>query len=522
MIKKIRKQEKGFVLIGSVILLIVLGLFVGVSTDMLIFTNSQTDYTIGAAKALSISHGGGAWYMELLENDSDWTDQTDLGPYTLGEGSFTVTIDSASTDRVDYTVTGYMSVEAGVEDVSRTFSQSIVRMTPAFQFAVYQNNSALDLTLNTTSGTPTTVNGDIWAEGGSDVRVNNVQQGGKIFHPTGTNAIGAGTYSSKEIPLVGKPTFPLIDSSSYTAVMDAYDTALAALGSVSNRTLNNADMDINTHAWCSGALGSRVCNFNTFEARGSSVNITGNGTIYCAADCRFHYRSSESGTLNITPDSGGSINIVAQNNIYIGHANGGGTINVNTSASGARSMDIYCQGTNSTARLTRIRGYQTTLNNSANQDSRINFYTRRRILISDGAQINGKNLFFVDDTFPFTGENTNNFYQQTGEAVNATRVSGNVIALGRNTNDAVRLSGGFSGGVHGNYFEGLIYQYSPLGNGECDIDDAVVTGSIICNRYVAAQIKRSVLTYDADVLTRDIPAGFEAYITRVPKSWDGF
>lgn len=170
----------------------------------------------------------------------------------------------------------------------------------------------------------------------------------------------------------------------------------------------------------------------------------------------------------------------------------------------------------------RIRGLRTTINNAANENTRVNFFTRRQLLISDGARIFGKNLFFIDDTFAFTGENTNNLYTQVGEAVNATRVSGNVISLSRSTNDSVRFSGGFTGGVWGSYFDGLIYQYSPLGNGMCDIDDVIITGSVICNRFVGALIKRSQFTYDADVITDDIPEGFEAYITRVPKSWDGF
>lgn len=516
------QSGKGFVLVSSVILMVMLGVFTTVSVDLLIFSNSQADYTIGAAKALSIAHGGGAWYMELLENDSDWTDQSDIGPYTLGEGSFTITIHSATETLVDYTATGFMPVEAGVEDVTRTFRQTIARMTPAFQFAVYQNNAAADLTLNVTSGTGTTVNGDIWAEGGADVRASNIQRGGKIFHPTGTNVIGAGTYSSKAIPAAGHPVFPLVDTATYDAAISAFDAQLAALGTVSNRTLNNADMDINTHAWCSGALGSRVCNINTFETRGNSVTITGSGTILCKVDCRFHYRAGETGTLNIIPDDGGTITIAAVSNIYISHANGTATVNINTSATGNRTVNFYNRSTSGTGLLNRIRGYQTTIGNASNPDSRNNFYTRRRILVSDGAIIEGKNLFYIDDTFAYTGENTNNMYQQTGEAGNPTRVSGNVISLSRSTTDSVRFGSGFSGGVWGNYFDGLIYQYSPLGNGQCDIDDVIITGSVICNRYVSALIRRSQITYDADVITNDIPEGFEDYITRVPKSWDGF
>ena len=281
-------------------------------------------------------------------------------------------------------------------------------------------------------------------------------------------------------------------------------------------------MDINTHAWCTGPLGSRVCEATTFTTRGANVNITGSGTILCKLNCSLHITSGETGTLNIVPDDGGTITFASVQNIYIGHANGGATININTSATGTRVMNFYSRATAATAYLTRIRGFNTTINNAANENSRVNFYTRRRFLISDGVNIVGKNLFYVDDTFAYTGEDTNNRYQQVGEVGNATRVSGNVISLSRSGSDSVRFSGGFSGAVWGNYFDGLIYQYSPLGNGECDIDDVIITGSVICNRYVGALIKRSQFTYNADVLTNDIPAGFEAYISRVPKSWDGF
>lgn len=531
---RVRAGEKGVALVGAIALMVFLGLFTTVAASVQTYGNVQADFSIYSVDVLGAVQGVSEWYMRQLDNDSDWTDNGTLSG-TVNDIDVTIAIDSASADRITYSVTGEAVPGEGSYNITRSMTQTVDRNSPVTKFAVYTDYDGGRLRLFSNAGIPTSITGNVYAGGGGDVDVDNTIQGGIFYIPDDeTFSADAGNYVGKQIPAAVEPVFPVLDPTAYQAVMDGYDAQLAdaVAAGPSNLTLNNTDMHISAaHPRCTDdATYGVVCDVGTLLTRGNEVNITGSGTIRCATDCRLHNRSGESegSILNIEPDDGGSITFLSMDTLSIGHANGRTDISINMHAGNTSTVSFYMQGGLATNDLLQVRGNGTEINNASNPNTVVRFYTRRRIQINDGAQIHGtgnQNLFFVEDSFPYYGDSTNNRMQIIGDSGVAvgrpTLVEGTVLVYGsRDTSDAFSISGGYSTGAYA-LMNGLVYQYDSTDSGECDIDDADITGSIICSRMQGNGIRRSNIVYDFSVLPDPPPDGFDSYVTRRVNSADG-
>lgn len=521
-------NQRGVALVGAVAIMILMSLFTTVAVNVQTFGNVQTDFTAHSLNAYAAAHGVAEWYMRQLDNDSDWTDNSDA-TYNLDSGvDVDITIDAQSANEITFTSAATVTPDDHNYDVTRSVTHTIERNSEATKFALFVEYAGARTRLRSNTQ-DSVVTGNIYSGGGGDVDTGNTVQNGIFYIPSNESfTADAGTYIGKQIPTAAEPTFPVLDPTNYQAAMDAFDALIATAVSngPSNYTLNNNDMDINSHSRCTAG----ICEFGTLLTRGNTVNITGSGTIICTAQCRFHDRSAESegSQLNIIPDDGGTITILSQDTLEFGHANGRTDISINTHATNTSTVNLYCPGNLATGDMVQIRGNGTMINNSANPNTTVNVYSRRRIQMNDGAQSSGtgnQNLFFIEDSFPYYGDSTNNRFQIIGDS-NAsvgrpTIVEGTLIVYNsRDPNDAITMSSGYSGGSNA-LFNGLMYQYDSTNSGEVDLDDADITGSVIAYRLQANQIRRTTITYDPSVLPEIWPDGFDNYVTRKLNSSDG-
>jgi hypothetical protein len=525
------KNEKGVALVAAIAAMVFSALFVTVVISMQVYNTSQLDQSLASIEVYANAQGIANAYRKTLEGDTDWSDNT-TSSSSVGSISYTINIDSAATDEITYTITSTKTPAKGPFDVSRNVTQTVERASPALQnFAVFTSFTGARLRLMTTTGSHTTVTGNIYGGGGGDVDVSNTQTGGVFFiRATETFTADAGTKRPKTLAAGATPTFPVIDDSTYQTTMNGYDTQLATLSGTANYTVNNTNFIVQAaNPRCvNDVTYGVVCDFTQFLTQGALVNITGNGTIRCSTQCALHNGNQTVGnTLNVTPDNGGSITFLAVTNIAIGRSDDDTIININTSSTGSRTVNFYSQARTATASFITIAGQTTNLGSSTNQNSVVNLYSRRRITFNDGAQLLGKqNLLFIDNAANFSPLNsiTNNFIQIIGDSTKgrATLVEGALISSGcRNTADCISMATGFLAGVYYAQFNGLMYHYDSGDVGECDIDDAQITGAIVCSRMQGNAIARSSITWDPDVLPSPVPAGLNSSVRRKFSTGDG-
>jgi hypothetical protein len=524
------RDEKGVVLVGAVAAMIFSALFVTVAANMQIRNTLQLDQSLATVETYASAQGISNWYRQLLNGDSDWSDNGPLAG-TVNGIDVTITVNSSTTDELNYTVTSTKSTEEGLYDVTRSVTQTVERMSPVLQnFSLFVDYTGARLRLRSNSGIGSTVTGNVYGGGGGDVDSGNTQTGGVFFIRNGESFSGdAGTKRGKTLASAATPTFPVLDDSSYQTIMDGYDDQLATLSGTKNNTVNNKDFDVvaSNKDCTDDATYGVVCDFDRFRTQGGTVNITGNGTIRCDSHCQLHSTNQSSGnTLNVIPDDGGSITFLAKENLQIGRNDDDTIIYLNTSSTGSRTVNLYSQATSATNRFVNIRGQTTNLGSATNENAIVNIYSRRRVAFNDGAQMLGKqNLIFIDDAADHGPLNstTNNLIQIIGDSSKSrpTLVEGAAISSGcRYASDCIRFAGGYSGGSN-THFNGLLYQYDSTNTGECDIDDAEITGVVVCYRLQGNQVRRTNITWDPDVLPDTIPAGFDFDVRRKINTGDG-
>ncbi len=113
-----RNGYKGFALMGVIGLLILLGLFTTVGLSLVASSSGSYANLVQGAQAFAISRAGAEWYIEQLNLDTDWSDQSSQ-TRLFAQGSFTIdsfAYDPAS-DRLTFTSTG--TITSNMAEVDR-------------------------------------------------------------------------------------------------------------------------------------------------------------------------------------------------------------------------------------------------------------------------------------------------------------------------------------------------------------------------------------------------------------------
>lgn len=489
-----KQAEKGIVLVGTVGLLVFLGLFTAVATSILNTTESSHVNRVYGTQALALAHAGAEWYLEQLENDTDWSDE---GAQTLNfaEGQFSIAVDAASAASVTFTVTGSIVSPQDGYTFQRVLTLTAEKIPKAFQFALFQAvDTGTRLDINNNGANATTITGDVWSRG--DVRVNspNSVVGGLVYAADTQTVFGTGTYTGSPVA-APYPAMPSLDPAPYRNVMDGFDTLLDANNDNTSRTVNNSTFDINTSGDCTAGL----CEFRNFETTGD-VTITGNGTISVNRDIDLHSANGQNSSdhLTISPDPGGSISIICNRTLIIG-SNNDPHVTVES------GVTFYSRSNNNN-RLLRVRGSNTAMDSSS-------LYSRRRIIVERGSDITGDALLFVDDA----GNSNNNYLDIIGQN-GVTTVEGLVISLGANATTLRIRNGGSS--KTDTVVRGIVYGPGDSAARQCLVQDAVIRGTLVCHRFQNNRVRNISLTHSTGVFPDPLPEGFDGSVAVRSGSYD--
>lgn len=124
-------NNKGMSLVAVVIVMLIaatLALFIASSISS---GNISAVTDMQSEQAFYIAHAGMEWYLEQLENDSDWsTPPPVLTNQVFGAGTFTVTYVNQSTSAIDVTATGKIAGWDG-NNVQRVITQHVTKSVGA-------------------------------------------------------------------------------------------------------------------------------------------------------------------------------------------------------------------------------------------------------------------------------------------------------------------------------------------------------------------------------------------------------
>ena len=118
----------------------------------------------------------------------------------------------------------------------------------------------------------------------------------------------------------------------------------------------------------------------------------------------------------------------------------------------------------------------------------------------------------------YPGNNNNNRLEIIGNT-GVTTVDGSVISVARN-NRAVDIRNGGASKANVNVI-GLVYARGTGLTGGCHVEDATVSGSIVCNQFDGNRIRNVAITYNASSLPATPPDGFDGFISVQANSWEG-
>lgn len=440
---------------------------------------SSSDFAV-SVQALSLATGGKEWYLEQLENDSDWTDEVNQSGILLGAGTFDVLINSASSSGVSFTITGKRTGASG-RTVQRQLTLTAQRMPPARNFTVYWGRDTgawLELRDSTV------INGYLWSAGTTDVKSGCLVKG-ISYCPDTQDITGAGTFTEEKIA-APYPAMPQIDQTYYNDFISTANSSIAVYAT-------GNDVVFSSNVTLSGG----VYGYRNIETTGN-ITISGNGILIAGQNIELHSTNSASGTLTLSP-SGGNIYFFAGRNLIVNSTQNDTNVIINGNAD--NQVYLYSQDS-ADSRLVRIRKHPAT---TTSIDSAV-LIGERRIIVEGGARITNSTLYVSDVS------DNNNYLQ--------IRDSGTSVGIAGNPCNIISVSGRDPGLVinNGASAVGFVYHWG-ANTGYTLINSAVITGAVVASQYTNDRIVDSTITHSAANLPE--PAnGFENFISTSIGSWD--
>ena len=476
--------QRGMVLVAVIALLIFLGLFCTVAVSLLTTSSGSNANLVQGAQALAIAQAGSEWYLETLRTDTNWAGETDQ-TRSFSDGNFTIHVLSAAATEVQFRSTGVIASTSSSVNIQRTATLTAQKLSPAFRFALYQGaNPGANFSLVANGANPAVVTGDAWSAGSVVINTPNQATLGKVYVPDNQNVTGTGTYVKK---LMSSPylSMPVPTATYYTDLISTFNSTLDADASNSDQTVNSGTFTV-----------SGTMNYRNFTTSGT-VTIRGNGTIVANRALSLH---SGGTSLVVTPDAGGTITFLANRTLTIG-------ANTDPSISISANCRFYSRAFTSNTQQILVRGANTTISQSF-------LIGQRNITVQTGADILSNSTLFVNDA----GSNTNNEVEIVGDP-SVTTVQGSLISLSKN-NPAIYIHNGGTAKTNV-VVQGIVYAYGDASSGFCQLQDATIQGSVVCNLFSSNQIQNVAITYDPSYLPAPPPQGFENYVSVKPNAWDG-
>jgi len=216
-------KTKGMALILMVMLLVVASLFSLVSVNLFVSGISLSQGSLDKTRAYALALAGKNWYFEHLQNDSDWSDETNLYGITLDNGQFDVIVNQQTPDTINFTVVARIgNNQPTVQELSLTAIRA-----PKASFALFWQESGPQSSLNfSTSSGGTNILGNIWSVGSAVINSPSSVSSGMVYYGQGETISGSGVYQT-EMVVEPFPDMPAIDTSSYDALKSDWNNRIS-------------------------------------------------------------------------------------------------------------------------------------------------------------------------------------------------------------------------------------------------------------------------------------------------------
>lgn len=466
-------KKRGVTLIAAIIIMLIMSVLGLTLASMLgVTSRGSLDY-LRSAQALGLAQAGLNWYMMRLAGIANWSSETNQTAVSLGAGTFDVTINSQTSNKINFTVTGNVTGTDGVT-IKRTMTQSATKTIKGANFALFWGTDNGSVNFNNM-----TIIGDYWSRGTTSFEASSSITGGLAYRPDTEDITGAGSFTEFSVSSP-YPSMPVLDLSYYTGLCSTYDAKITGSGTINWNEDHTLSGDIFT---CQ--------DFNTNTTAGSSVTISGYGYIIASRDMELNTAAGSGRTLTITP-SGGNIVLIAARNITINTSGGTKTVNINS------GTHIYCRN-NGNSRLITIN------NDNTNIDGAL-ILANRRLLVQNSANLTNSTLFV---NYPGSTNNNRLRVLDSGTTVGTVASPCTLISIGQN---ATSLDIANNASV-----TGFVYQYDSSNNGSFDINNATVTGSVVANQLNT--LSGSTITYDSSAIPANDNLDFVA--KKDADSWSG-
>lgn len=423
-------------------------------------------------QAHAIAIGGKEWYLEQLENDSDWSNEVSQIGIALGSGNFDITVNSASGDSVSFTVTGKIQGPSN-QIAQRQISLTVRKYLKPFLFALFWGrDTGSRLQLRNSQ-----IDGNLWSRGTTEVRSGS-SVSGIAYCPDIEDIIGSGTFTKQKINRP-YPDMPQIDEDYYNDLMSSFNSYINKYGTNKDRN-QNRDLVLN-----GDIIGCR--NFIT----DGNITISGHGYIVARRDIRLHSTNEASGHLTISP-SGGNIYFLASRTLTVNSTRNDTNV---TMYGGAY---LYSRARTNTNQRVLIRKHPSTVTdiNSAF------IIARRRITVQNGSQLTNCTLYVSDVS------DRNNYLQIRHSG---TSVSGKIISVS-DSDPGLIITDNAS-------VTGLVYHWGD-DRGYTNLNNVRITGSVLASQFRRNRIRDCVVTYNPASLPPTLPIGFPEEVVVESDSWD--
>jgi predicted acyltransferase (DUF342 family)/type II secretory pathway pseudopilin PulG len=255
------RNDKGISLIAVTIVMLVVATLALVIASTISSGNITSVTDLQEQQAFYIAQAGIEWYMEQLENDSDWSDNTSpvISDQPFDVGRFTVECSAQEIDSIDITVTGKVTGWDG-NDVQRIITAHLEKTEEGAtfaDFAIFYGGG--DGTVTTDINKNQTITGDIFIHGDLDIGKNCTITGDVLA--TGEITVGSGTNISGDTIEDADPPAdqPTLDTSYYDNLIATAATQPAGDRDFEGETISgtiyvNGDVEIDDYIDGSGTI----------------------------------------------------------------------------------------------------------------------------------------------------------------------------------------------------------------------------------------------------------------------------
>ncbi|MDD5382105.1 MAG: pilus assembly PilX N-terminal domain-containing protein [Candidatus Margulisbacteria bacterium] len=293
------KNKRGFTLLTAVFLVLVFTLLAIAASTFISSASVIAVKNYNSIRAFYIAEAGLRFaIVSSLETSSDWRN---IGQFSgdFAGGTFTVQNVSPEVESAILKVTGVYP-KSGPQNVRRVIQQGFIRsyrLPDAFSYAVYWRNSSGSTDRLTVGGIlfGCDLTGNCFGDGNFSVNSNSSVTGGTIYVSPGHDVNGSGTYTWEVLSAF--PSWPLLNNSYYTGLINRYDALIPATAAPAYPY--------------SGSSATITLHGETITYESITIGSAGSLTLYGSGELVSRGDFIVQGSLKVQPNTGEAIALIA-------------------------------------------------------------------------------------------------------------------------------------------------------------------------------------------------------------------